>query len=115
MKMLLVDFKLDMTTSDYERLGTAVAPEISRVPGLVRKTWTWNPETHDAGGVYLFEDQNSIERYLEGPIIESLRGMKQVSELRVRTFDVLEQPSSVTRGVGSRQHVLTALNDTSLR
>ena len=99
MKMLIVDFKLAMTTREYEQLGHAVANEIARVPGLIRKTWIWNPQTNDAGGVYLFDDEASVDRYLNGPIIEQLRGMQQVSGLRTRLFDVLEQPSLVTRGV----------------
>ena len=99
MMMLIIDFKLDMTTHEYEQLGEAVAEDIARVPGLIRKTWIWNPQTQDAGGVYLFEDEASIERYLNGPIVEQLRGMKQVSEVRTRRFKVLEPPSSVTRGV----------------
>jgi hypothetical protein len=101
--MLIIDFKLDMTTSEYEQLGQAVAHEIAQAPGLIRKTWIWNPQTQDAGGVYLFEDQDSLERYLNGAIIEQLRGMRQVSEVRARRFDVLEQPSSVTRGIGPQQ------------
>jgi hypothetical protein len=97
--MLIIDFKLDMTTGEYEQLGQAVAHDIARVPGLIRKTWIWNPHTQEAGGVYLFDDQDSLERYLTGPIVEQLRRLKQVRELRARPFDILQQPSSVTRGI----------------
>ena len=99
MKMLIIEFHLDMTTSEYEQLGQTVAEEIARAPGLIRKTWIWNSQTREAGGVYLFEDQNSLERYLNGPIVAHLRGMKEVSQVHARWFDVLEQPSSVTRGI----------------
>ena len=99
MKMLIIDFNLDMTTAEYEQLGQAVADEIARVPGLMRKTWLWNPQTKTAGGVYLFVDEDSVNRYLNGPIVAELRGLKQVNGLGARLFDVLQQPSSVTRGI----------------
>lgn len=44
----------------------------------------------DAGRVYLFEDQDCLERYFNGPIVVRLREMNQVKEVRAREFDVLE-------------------------
>jgi hypothetical protein len=107
-RMLIIDFKLDMTTREYEQLAETVAPEIARVKGLIRKTWIWNPQTLDAGGVYLFEDQDSVERYLDGPMVARLREMNQVKELRARQLDVLEQPSSITRGIDPRHATATS-------
>jgi hypothetical protein len=107
-RMLIIDFKLDMTTREYEQLAQTVAPEIARVAGLIRKTWIWNPQTLDAGGVYLFEDQDSLERYLDGPMVAHLREMNQVKELRARQLDVLEQPSSITRGIDPRHATATS-------
>ena len=104
--MLIIDFKLDMTTQEYEELSEAVAPEIAQIPGLLRETWLWDPQTQDAGGVYLFDDDASVDRYLNGPVIQQLRGLPQVSEVRTRRFQVLEQPSSMTRGI---QHTAASL------
>ena len=35
----------------------------------------------------VFEDQDALERYLNGPIVDQLRRMHQVSSLRARQFD----------------------------
>lgn len=99
MRALIIDFKLDMSTAEYERVGEAVAPEIAKVPGLIRKTWIWNDRTREAGGIYLFEDQQSLDLYLNGPIVGELRKLPQVSDMHVRQFDVLQNASSITRGV----------------
>lgn len=99
MRALIIDFKLDMSTAEYERMGEMVAPEIAKVPGLIRKTWIWNDRTREAGGIYLFEDEASVELYLSGPIVGALRGLPQVSDMHVRQFSVLRSASSLTRGI----------------
>lgn len=100
-RVLTVDFTIDMTTEEYGRLAEGVASAIAGVPGLVRKTWIWNAETREAGGLYLFEDQASLEAYWNGPIIAKLRQSPRVTHLRARQFDVLEQATVTTRGVNS--------------
>jgi hypothetical protein len=99
-RVLSIEFTLRMTTQQYKELGETVAADIARVPpGLLRKTWIWNQEQQEAGGLYLFEDQQSLERYLNGPIVAQLREMKQVDNLRARQFDVLEEATMITRGI----------------
>jgi len=41
-----------------------LAESIAQEPGLIWKIWTENPDSHEAGGIYLFEDQASAEAYL---------------------------------------------------
>lgn len=41
-----------------------LAESIAGEPGLLWKIWTENPETNEAGGIYLFEDRASAEAYL---------------------------------------------------
>ena len=67
MKTLLqVDFPFDgpfgqeMTDSMKE-----LAESIAKEPGLIWKVWTENPATKEAGGIYLFEDSDSADKYLE--------------------------------------------------
>ena len=100
-RVLTVDFTIDMTTEEYSRLAGSVASGIAGVPGLVRKTWIWNAETREAGGLYLFEDQPSLNAYWNGPFIAKLRQSPRVTNLRARQFDVLEHATSITRGVNS--------------
>ena len=98
-RILTVDFTINMTREDYERLAESVAGGIAGVPGLIRKTWIWNDEMGEAGGLYLFENQESLEGYLNGPIFAHLRQMREISNLRTRQFDVLQHASDATRGI----------------
>ena len=41
-----------------------LAESIAEEPGLLWKIWTENPDTHEAGGIYLFTDHSSAEAYL---------------------------------------------------
>ena len=42
-----------------------LAISIAEEPGLIWKIWTENPETNEAGGIYLFHDDASARAYLE--------------------------------------------------
>ncbi|AZV93943.1 monooxygenase [Bordetella sp. J329] len=44
---------------------TDLAASIATEPGLIWKIWTESPDTGEAGGIYLFEDQNSAQAYLD--------------------------------------------------
>ena len=41
-----------------------LAESIAEEPGLIWKIWTENPDTHEAGGIYLFADRVSADAYL---------------------------------------------------
>lgn len=99
MRAMIINYKLNMTTREYEQIGETVAPQIASVPGLIHKTWIWDEETQEAGGIYVFADQESLDEYLRGPIISQLKAMPQASNIRIQQFDVLERASAVTRGV----------------
>ncbi|HEV2915127.1 MAG TPA: monooxygenase [Pyrinomonadaceae bacterium] len=73
-----------------------LAHRIADVPGLVCKVWTENRETGEAGGIYLFEDEASLDAYAVGKI-ERLKSAG-VKEVRAKKFDVNEPLTRITRG-----------------
>ena len=73
-----------------------LARRIANVPGLICKVWTENRETGEAGGIYLFEDEASLDSYLEGKI-ERMKA-SGIEDIRVRKFDVNERLTRITRG-----------------
>lgn len=72
-----------------------VAEGIAAQPGLTWKIWTENPETKEAGGVYLFEDMAAAQAYFT--IYEpELRGAG--FDIRPRFFEINERLTEITRG-----------------
>lgn len=41
-----------------------LAQSIAQEKGLIWKIWTENSQTNEAGGIYLFEDEDSAKAYL---------------------------------------------------
>lgn len=97
LKLLLIDYHfsgpwgIEMAAEYF-----GLAHHIANVPGLIWKVWTENPETGEAGGVYLFEDEASLDAYLGGKM-ERMRAAG-VQGLRARKSDVNEPLTRITRG-----------------
>ncbi len=73
-----------------------LARRIANVPGLICKVWTENRESGEAGGIYLFADETSLDSYLTG----KLERMKAsgIEDIRAKVFDVNEPLTRLTRG-----------------
>lgn len=73
-----------------------LADTVARTPGLRWKIWTENPQERRAGGIYLFDDQPSLERYLDEHTAH-LRGFG-ITDIRAIVFDVNEPLTAITAG-----------------
>ncbi|WP_303787105.1 monooxygenase [Azovibrio restrictus] len=72
-----------------------LARDIAGEPGLLWKIWTENPETGEAGGIYLFADAASADAYIAK---HSARLQAfGVSGIRARSFAVNETLSRIDR------------------
>ena len=66
MKLLQIDFPIEgpfgeEMTKAFEDLAKDIATE----EGLIWKIWTENSTNKEAGGIYLFSDENNAKQYLE--------------------------------------------------
>jgi len=73
-----------------------LAHRIAAVPGFICKVWTENREAGEAGGVYLFEDDASLDAYL-GPKIARMKASCNKG-IRAKRYDVNESLTRITRG-----------------
>lgn len=65
MKLLQIDFKMDAPFGDeMSKAFEPLAQSIAQEKGLIWKIWTENSETKEAGGIYLFENEDSAKTYL---------------------------------------------------
>ena len=64
--ILQVDFPHDgIFGEEFSKAFIDLANDISQEAGLIWKIWTENETTREAGGVYLFSNENDAKRYLE--------------------------------------------------
>jgi hypothetical protein len=99
--ILQINFKFEGSKAEYLEAFGKFAEPIAASPGLRWKVWPWNGEERVGGGVYLFEDAASAQAYLQGPIATGLGEHPAVSDVSVKLFEVLQDPTSVTRGPSS--------------
>ena len=93
--IVAVQFRAPMTRTQVETAFGPEAPAFTKLPGLRWKFWTFNEETRDFMGVYLFENSGAVKAYLDGPVVPTLR--KQFGDVRVETYAVLPELSRTTR------------------
>ncbi len=72
-----------------------LAENISKEEGLVSKTWTENEETKEAGGIYVFDNINDANRYLEKHTkrLESFG----FTNIRSKIFKINEELSAICK------------------
>lgn len=73
---------------------------VAGVPALLSKTWLANSETNTYGGVYLWPDRAAMERYVNSELFRGFAADPRISGIRSEFFNVLEEPSRATNGLG---------------
>jgi hypothetical protein len=68
------------------------------VPGLRWKIWSLNAAEGEFAGLYLFDDGESVQAYLEGPIIAEVKKHPALSDISAKQFGVIDEFSAITRG-----------------
>jgi hypothetical protein len=97
MPILQVNFKLNVSAAEYRKICESVVQAIADAPGLVWKIWLLNEQDGEAGGIYLFKDEQSLAAYLSSPIIQ-IKSLPQLREISAKRFETIPELTVVTRG-----------------
>jgi hypothetical protein len=73
-----------------------LAHQLSQTPGMLWKIWTENPDTKEAGGIYLFENEASADAYLQEHTVR-LHSFG-IENIRAKKFQVNQALTEITRG-----------------
>jgi len=65
-------------------------------PGFIWKIWTENQSTKEAGGVYLFKDEETAKVYMEKHTAR-LKALG-ISDVRIKIFNINEELTKITHG-----------------
>lgn len=96
MKLLEIDFPYSGPWGDEMAAACAgLAQAIADAPGLIWKIWIENREAGNAGGIYLFTDEQSASEYLQ--VHTSRLKDLGIGEIRAKLFDVNAELSQATR------------------
>ncbi|HVJ56467.1 MAG TPA: YdhR family protein [Terrimicrobiaceae bacterium] len=71
--LLQINYRFSVSRAQFESGFDAIASEIAQVPGLRWKIWLPDEAESRGGGIYLFDDEESVRAYLEGPIVAALK------------------------------------------
>ncbi len=96
-----VNYHYEVSAADYEAMTLPMASPMSETPGLIWKVWLLNAADNEAGGICLFSDAGSAQRFA-GQIASMMQDGLPFSNASIKQFDVLEAHSMVTRGLPSR-------------
>jgi len=100
MHIQIINFRLkDMSETDYRAQCDEVAPAFAEVPGLVSKVWLANSVTNTYGGVYTWTSREAMEEYARSDLFKAVATNPNFADITSVDFDVLEDPTSVTRGL----------------
>lgn len=93
-QLLWINFELAGEVSDEEM--TEFAEGIAEFPGLRWKIWPFNEERNEEGGIYLFEDENSAERYRSSEYAETFRNDDRFRNVEIKQFGIREGLTEIT-------------------
>ena len=97
-RIMQLNFKFSVSGSEYEQAVAPLASQFATVAGLRWKIWMINEAETEAGGIYMFDDEASLNAFLEGPLAAQVTGHPALSDFSVKQFDVMEDLSAITRG-----------------
>ena len=98
MPILQINFKLNVLAAEYQKIAGSVAQTIADAPGLVWKIWLLNEQYGEAGGIYLFQDEQSLTAYLSSPVIAQIKNLPELREISAKIFETIPDITAVTRG-----------------
>ncbi|MEE9555054.1 MAG: YdhR family protein [candidate division Zixibacteria bacterium] len=97
-RILQINFRFNVTPAEYTAAVSELAEEFAKLDGLDWKVWIMNEERNEAGGIYLFKDQASMDAFLKGPLAAGVTSHPALADFSVRQFTVMSEITAITRG-----------------
>lgn len=95
--ILQINFKFKGSKAEFLTVARPAAHPIADFPGLQWKAWLFNEDEGEAGGIYLFDSRESVQGYLQSPIIAGLGEHPRITAISAKMFESPEELSRITR------------------
>lgn len=96
-KILQINYRLTSSIDEFLREAEPVANVIAGIEGLRWKIWLRNENQNEGGGLYLFENENALNAFVNSPVITRLKDHPALEELTAKVFDVPAGLSAITK------------------
>lgn len=96
-QILQVNFRFNVTREEYENIVSPLADAYAAVPGCSWKIWLMNEKDSEAGGIYLFTEEASVEKFKGSQLVSDVLSHPALSDFQIKQFEVLERVSRITR------------------
>ena len=96
-KILITKFNYNLPEKGYRNAAASMAQQFAEVPGCQWKIWLIDDSKKEAGAVYLFNDEESLENFKNSPLVAAVLAHPDLSNFDLRTCDVLKDISEITR------------------
>jgi hypothetical protein len=93
-----LNFNFSVSRAEYEAALAPLVDHFAALDGLRWKIWMINEAEAEAGGIYMFEDEASVNAFLEGSLAAQVTSHPALSEFSVKQFDVMENQTEICRG-----------------
>ncbi|GAB3045769.1 monooxygenase [Virgibacillus ainsalahensis] len=95
--VLQVDFPMQGPFGDeMAEAFSDLADSINEEEGFMWKIWTENPETNEAGGIYIFETKETAEKYIDMHT-KRLDGFG-ITDVNAKIFAINSKLTKITNG-----------------
>ena len=96
--ILQVNYRFNAPRSQHVAMVTPLAEPLSGVPGLIWKIWLMNEADSEAGGIYLFENREAANAFMNSQAIADFVAQPTITSVSAKMFEPDEILSRVTRG-----------------
>lgn len=87
--ILFVRITSDLTPDEMDRRLLERRPRFLEVPGLVQKIYGRDPSTGDVCRIYFFDSRESLSRFRDSELAETIGKAYQAVELRREAYDLI--------------------------
>ena len=96
-KMLVTKYNYSLSFEEYKATTSKLGQAFADVPGCIWKIWLCNDAIKEAGAIYLFKDEQSLQTFTSSPLVAAVLSHPALSNFDLRVTDILEEVSAVTR------------------
>jgi quinol monooxygenase YgiN len=96
-KILVTNYTYAVTREEFENMTVQLAQAFADVPGCLWKIWLIDDEKKEAGAIYLFKDEESLQNFKSSPLVASVLSHPALSNFDLKERDILKEVSEITR------------------